>query len=161
MLTFTHAAGELDRSIRRGLSREEAFWATVGSIGPDAYYWILGAYLVAKGEFSWQKLDFGGATNHQLDLWLHSVIPPGVLLMLFHGNPRAQALAIAWLRHNVIDIGWHRTDARPFLYPLWGKRFRVLSNSEGRLRWVVLAVEAGICARAARSWIQRRSRNQS
>jgi len=107
--------------------------------------------LLTRGRLTKEALDFGKETTWPPDLWLHSVLPPAVLLMLSNSR-RLRALALGWLWHNLIDIAWHRTDARPPAYPLLLQRFHSpFSNSEGEHVRAVIAVEALLCLLAVRS----------
>ncbi len=155
MLIPTH--GLLSAEIARRLESEDVLMTVIGGLLPDMPYAAKALALLTRGELTAEGLDYGQETSWPLDLWLHSVIPPAILLALTGKNPGLRALAAGWIWHNLIDFWWHHTDARPLGYPVIRKRFHSpLSNSEGRFKGAALLLEAAICAWALRSMKQRR-----
>jgi phospholipid N-methyltransferase/membrane-bound metal-dependent hydrolase YbcI (DUF457 family) len=127
----TMAAARRLRPGNPGLART----AAIGAALPDLPYALRAARMLARrrGDLSLREvmtaLDYYGTTEWAPDLLLHSLAPliPAAALATLPGNPRTRAhlgaLTAGLAGHALTDLLTHKTDARPPLWPLSGRRW--------------------------------------
>jgi LexA-binding, inner membrane-associated putative hydrolase len=132
MRTYSHSV--FTWTVARRVKREASYaasWGAAGAALPDLPVMVKAAYLLCRHRNSITRDEFFEAMEYfkepsgRLDLTFHSLMPVGIVLMLYKvlglkkKDPHKALLAflLGWAGHNLVDFPTHAGDARPLFWP--------------------------------------------